>query len=113
MTALAGDPLPVEFCHAGVWYPGVLLGWRHEWDGTCQMRVQFVIGGLRRTSWMRLVDLRLPEPEPTAWTPAPWRSSEPRTRPNILLPDRDWSRQLPPATSVPQPRTHDGDLSWV
>jgi hypothetical protein len=111
MTALAGEPLPVEFCHGGDWHPGVLLGWRHEWNGSCQVRVQFVVGGLRRTSWMELVDVRLPEPEPIVWAPAPRRSTEPRTRPDLLLPDRDRSRPL--SSAVPPPRSHDDDLTWV
>jgi hypothetical protein len=99
MTALAGEPLPVKFRHGGTWHPAVLLGWRHEADGTCQVRVQFVVGGLRRTSWMHLVDVRLPDPEPVTWAPAPRTSTGLRTRPD--------------STALPRPRTHDDDLSWV
>jgi hypothetical protein len=95
MTALVGEPLAVEFCHGRAWHRAVLLGWRHEADGTCQVRVQFVVGGLRRTSWMQLTDVRLPESAPTTWAPPP--SSEPQPQP----------------MAVPQPRTHDDDLSWV
>jgi hypothetical protein len=121
MTAFAGEPLPVEFCHGDVWHSGVLLGWRHEWDGACQVRVQFVVGGLRRTTWMQLVDVRLPEPRYTEWAPAPWQSPEPRTRPDVLLPDGGSSRPLPSMPplpqprpqALPQPRTHDQDLSRV
>jgi hypothetical protein len=126
MTLLAGEPMPIEFCHGGDWLPGVLLGWRHEWDGSCRVRVQFIVGGLRRSSWMELADVRLPEPEPTTWAPAPRRSTEPRTRPDMLLPDRDWSRPLtsvpeprpqalpqPLPQALPQPRSYDDDLSWV
>jgi hypothetical protein len=51
----------VEFPYAGGWYPGYLLGWRHD-GPDCRVRVQCVIGGLRRTTWMSLADLRLPEP---------------------------------------------------
>jgi hypothetical protein len=64
MTALAGEALPVEFQHGGSWHPGVLVGWRQEPDRTCSMRLQFVLGGLRRTSWLPLRDVRLPEPDP-------------------------------------------------
>jgi hypothetical protein len=110
MTTLAGEPLPVEFWHGGDWHAGVLLGWRHE-DGDCQVRVQFVVGGLRRSSWMPLVDVRLPEP--VTWAPAPRLSPEPRTRPDLLLPDRDWSRPLAPLPPLPQPRSHDDDLTRV
>jgi hypothetical protein len=113
MTALAGEPLPVEFCHGAAWYPGVLLGWQHGDDETCQVRVRFVIGGLRRTSWMQLTDVRLPEPEGTGRTPEARRSSEPRTRPDMLLPVGDRSGSLRSVPPVPQPRSHDDDLSWV
>jgi hypothetical protein len=113
MTAFAGEPLPVEFCHADVWHPGVLLGWRHEWDGICQVRVQFVIGGLRRTTWMQLTDVRLPEPRYTEWAPELRQSPEPRTRPDVLLPGVGWSRSPASIPPLPQPRTHDQDLSRV
>ena len=124
MTALAGEPLPVEVVHDAVWYPGVLLGWRHEADGSCSARVRFVVGGLKRSAWLPLADLRLAEPtpadpapaEPTAAAqvePAPAPPvAEPRTRPDLLLPDRDWSRPLPSA-ALPHPRRHTDDLSWV
>jgi len=59
MTVLAGEPMPVEFRHGGSWHPGELLGWRHEDDGRCLARVRFVVGGLRRSSWLPLGDLRL------------------------------------------------------
>jgi len=88
MTALAGEPLPVELRHGDVWHPGVLLGWRHDPDGACWMRVRFVVGGLRRTGWIPLADLRLAE----AADPAP----APRTRPDLLLPGREWPRPAPP-----------------
>src|SRR6185312_4379603 len=56
MTTLAGPPLPVEFRSAGSWYTGALLGWQHGPDGGCALRVQFVVGGLRRSSWLPLAD---------------------------------------------------------
>lgn len=102
MTALAGEPLPVEFEHGGGWHPAVLLGWRHDAQGHCSLRVQFVVGGLRRSSWLPLTDVRLPAPV------GPRRPGGPRTRPDLLLADRD--RSLP---AVPRPRSHDGDLSRV
>jgi hypothetical protein len=113
MTTLAGEPLPVEFCLGTAWHAGVLIGWRHEEDGTAQVRVQFLIGGLRRTSWMQLTDLRLPEPEPEldARVPAPRPVTEPAPRPDLLLTDRDRSRPLP--SVLPQPRSPDADLSRV
>ena len=63
-TSALHDPLEVEFAHAGGWHPGVLLGWSHDDAGTCWMRVQCLVGGLRRTTWMPLTELRLPEPAP-------------------------------------------------
>jgi hypothetical protein len=87
MTALAGKSLAIEFHHGAGWHPGVLVGWRHEQDGSCSMRLQFVVGGLRRTSWLPMRDVRLPEP--------------------------DWSRLLPPLSLVPQPREVDDDRSRV
>ena len=85
MTTLAGEPLPVEFRHGGSWHPGVLVGWRHEPDGGCLARVQFLIGGLRRGGWLPLTELRLPEPEPVC--------------------------PLPPVPPLPRPRRADGHLS--
>ena len=39
MTSLLGERLPVEFLFDGDWRPAVLLGWAHEPDGTCWVRV--------------------------------------------------------------------------
>ncbi|WP_369136796.1 hypothetical protein [Modestobacter versicolor] len=60
MTALLGEPLPVEFSHGGDWHPAVLLGWRDAVEGACQLRLQFVVGGLKRSSWLPLAAVRLP-----------------------------------------------------
>ena len=51
----------VEVHRAGVWWPGSLLGWRHEPDGSCQVWVRAVVAGVERTAWTDLVDVRLPE----------------------------------------------------
>ena len=108
MTTLAGEPLPVEFRLDEVWCPAVLVGWRHEADGTARARVQFVIGGLRRASWMDLADLRLPQPGPARPVVAP------RTRPDALLPGRDRSRPAPtPLPPLPVPRSGVPDPSWA
>ena len=108
MTALAGEPLPVEFQHGGAWHPAVLLGWRHEADRTCVLRVQFVIGGLRRNVWMPLVDVRLPESRWSDRAPEARRSSAPRTRPDLLLPARDRARSLPVPPLPPSSEGHRG-----
>jgi hypothetical protein len=109
MTTLLGEPLPVEFLLDGCWRPALLLGWRHEPDGTCRVRVQAVVGGLRRASWMQLADLRLPQPDrPTVAPP------EPRTRPDLLLPGRERSGPAPtPLPPLPVLRRLRPDASWV
>jgi len=106
MTALGGEPLPVEFCSGGAWHPGVLVGWLHAPDGGCRMRVQFVVGGLKRRSWLPLGDLRLAAPRPAE--PVAEVVAEPRTRPDLLLPALSGPGPLP---AVPVPRRHDEDLS--
>jgi hypothetical protein len=93
-SAFAGEPQPVEVFHRGRWYAGDLLGWRHDEDGRCQVRVRCVIDGLRHSAWVELSDLRLPTPAGQA-PPAPRRPSLPRpdrqrpadddTRPHVLL----------------------------
>jgi hypothetical protein len=83
MTSALVEPIAVEFPYAGGWYPGVLLGWRQNDGGrTCRLRVRCVIGGLRRTTWMSLADLRLPEPPAVPSCDAPpsaYTTPRPRT----------------------------------
>src|SRR3954447_9957538 len=100
ITTLAGPPLPVEFRSGGSWHTGVLLAWRHQPDGICWIRVGFVVGGRRRTSWFPLADVRLPQPAAEA-SSSPRPAAGPCTRPDALLLDRHLSR--PPAPPVPQP----------
>jgi hypothetical protein len=107
-TTLAGEALPIQFHHGGAWHPGALVGWRHEQDGSCSMRLQFVVGGLRRTTWMPMVDVRLLEPATAAR-----RGPEARTRPDVPRPDPDWARLLPSLTLVRRPREVDADRSRV
>ncbi len=116
MTPLLGEPLPVEFLLDGDWHPAALLGWWHEPDGTCWVRVQTVVGGLPRGSWMRLADLRLAEPrpadlrlpQPDPAAPAP----EPRTRPDLQLPGGGRSRRTStPLPPLPVPRSLQPDPS--
>ncbi|MCZ2819242.1 hypothetical protein O2V63_02735 [Modestobacter sp. VKM Ac-2977] len=106
MTSLLGEPLPVEFLIDDDWRPAVLLGWAHEPDGTCWVRVQAVVGGLRRASWVHLADLRLPRPDRAA--------PEPRTRPDLQLPGRGQPRRTPtPLPPLPVPRSLQPDSSWA
>jgi hypothetical protein len=87
MPSALRDPLAVEFAHAGGWYPGVVLGWRSNGDGTCSLRVRCVIGGLRRTTWMSVADLRLPEvPRPRTGLPVDDGRTRTRTRPRAATP---------------------------
>jgi hypothetical protein len=63
VTFLAG-PQPVEVHHRDAWLAGALLGWRHDADGTCRLRVSAVVDGYKRTAWVALDTVRLPEPPP-------------------------------------------------
>lgn len=104
---MLGEPLAVEFLVGGDWQPAVLLGWRHEPDGTCRVHVQAVVSGLHRTSWMQLADLRLPQTAPLVPRPL-----EPRTRPDLLLPGAERARRTPtPLPPLPVPRSLQPDTS--
>jgi len=65
-------PQVVEVYQSGAWWPGQLLGWRHDPNGTCQVWVRVVLGGVEESAWTELTALRLPErhlavaPEPSA-----------------------------------------------
>ena len=55
------QPQVVEVYQSGAWWPGELLGWRHEADGSCQVWVRVVLGGIEESAWTDLSALRLPE----------------------------------------------------
>jgi hypothetical protein len=55
------EPQPVEAHHRGTWFAGELLGWRFDEAGRCLVRVRCVVDGLRRSAWVDLADVRLPE----------------------------------------------------
>jgi len=57
------QPLDVEVYRNGVWWPGSLLGWRHDADGGCRVRVRLAGDGAEE-SWTALEFLRLPEVAP-------------------------------------------------
>ena len=102
-SAFAGEPQPVEVYHRGIWYAGVLLGWRHEGDGRCLARVRCVVDGLRHSAWKDLADLRLPEPLGAEHEP-PSLPDDDSTQPHVLLADLR-TRPRPPAHAlVPPPR---------
>jgi hypothetical protein len=68
------QPQAVEVYQAGTWWEGELLGWRHDADGSCQVWVRVVLGGVEETAWTDLATLRLPERHlSVAATPASFR----------------------------------------
>ena len=70
-AVFTSQPQAVEVYQAGAWWAGELLGWRHASDGSCQVQVRVVLGGVEETAWTDLATLRLPErhlavaPEPS------------------------------------------------
>ena len=45
----------------GAWWPGALLGWRHDGVGACEVWVRVTVAGVERETWSDLADVRLPE----------------------------------------------------
>lgn len=60
-AVFTSQPQAVEVYQAGAWWPGELLGWRHDDSGDCQVWVRVVLGGIEETAWTALSTLRLPE----------------------------------------------------
>jgi len=60
-AVFTSQPQAVEVYQAGTWWAGELLGWRHAADGSCQVWVRVVLGGIEETAWTDLATLRLPE----------------------------------------------------
>jgi hypothetical protein len=60
-AVFTSNPQAVEVYQAGAWWAGELLGWRHADDGSCQVWVRVVLGGVEETAWTDLSTLRLPE----------------------------------------------------
>ncbi|MCW2683145.1 MAG: uncharacterized protein JWP33_1058 [Blastococcus sp.] len=69
-------PQAVEVYQAGAWWSGELLGWRHDAEGSCQVWVRVVLGGVEESAWTDLASLRLPERHlsvaPSPRSPAPY-----------------------------------------
>jgi hypothetical protein len=71
-AVFTSEPQAVEVYQAGAWWSGELLGWRHTAEGSCQVWVRVVLGGVEETAWTELETLRLPErhlamaPEPAS-----------------------------------------------
>ena len=104
MTFLA-RPKPVQVHHDDRWYVGALLGWRHDADGTCWLRVSALVDGYKRTAWVGLDTVRLPlPPTPAADATGSQRLVRHGDRgartPSPALPrPRSWSR--PESSSEP------------
>jgi len=60
-AVFTSQPQAVEVYQAGAWWAGELLGWRHDANGSCQVWVRVVLGGVEETAWTDLASLRLPE----------------------------------------------------
>lgn len=76
-AVFTNQPQDVEVYQDGVWWPGSLLGWRHDTHGSCQVWVRIRIGGSESTVWTELGALRLPHA-------APGRSAEAVATPSWL-----------------------------
>jgi hypothetical protein len=50
-AVFTSQPQTVEVYQAGTWWAGELLGWRHDADGSCQVWVRVVLGGVEETAW--------------------------------------------------------------
>jgi hypothetical protein len=53
----------------GAWWPGAVLGWRHDEAGGCEAEVRVLLEGVAQVRWVELGSVRLPE-APAAPTPA-------------------------------------------
>lgn len=63
-AVFTSQPQDVEVFQDGVWWPGSLLGWRHDTQGSCQVWVRIDDGGAGSTIWTDLGALRLPGSAP-------------------------------------------------
>ena len=55
------SPQSVEIFERGAWWPGSMLGWRHDGSGACQAWVRVEFAGVSEDAWVDLALLRLPE----------------------------------------------------
>lgn len=54
----------VEVFLEGDWWPGSILGWRHDGGGACEVWVRVTVMGADRETWTDLAEVRLPEARP-------------------------------------------------
>ncbi|SNS68703.1 Polyphosphate kinase 2, PPK2 family [Geodermatophilus saharensis] len=91
-VASLAEAQPVELHLDGAWRAAALLGWRHDADGRCRVRVRVARAGVPRVVWAPLELLRLPGPAPAARPdvvvpvprgslPPPHRAAAPASRP--------------------------------
>jgi hypothetical protein len=99
-AVFSSEPQAVEVYQAGAWWAGELLGWRHLSDGSCQVQVRVVLGGVEETAWTDLAGLRLPERHLTV---APDSASGPATQ--------ELPRAAPPRRSRAARAGSDGDVA--
>jgi hypothetical protein len=55
------QPQDVQVHRGGTWVPGAMVGWRQEEDSCCRVMVRVTEGGVEKTAWADLHDVRLPE----------------------------------------------------
>jgi hypothetical protein len=95
------DPQAVEVYQSGAWWPGQLLGWRHDTAGTCQVWVRVVLGAVEESAWTDLTSLRLPETNiaveatASAEEPAPQGASVTGSAPHAAAVDLAETASLP------------------
>jgi hypothetical protein len=83
----------VEVSVDGAWWPGAILGWRHDQDGACEVSVRVSVAGGERQAWVDLGDLRLPEPQPAESAGVPVTGA-PVAMPTVVLDRAAARRQL-------------------
>src|SRR5918998_353538 len=60
-AVFTSSPQSVEIYERGAWWPGSMLGWRHDSRGRCQAWVRVEFAGVVEDAWVDLALLRLPE----------------------------------------------------
>ena len=60
-AVFTSSPQSVEIFERGAWWPGSMLGWRHDSNGACQAWVRVEFAGVSEDAWVDLALLRLPE----------------------------------------------------
>ena len=96
-AVFTSQPQDVEVYRDGAWWPGSLLGWRHDADGGCQVWVRVSARGAEETAWTALDYLRLPEAAPVA------RRHSGARRPADLAGDSPLTATMAAIRAVPAP----------